>query len=156
MISTRRVRRFPSTLMYAQPGVLEIATATDRTRQRRGLRAGLDVREDTSGWHGHEINGTQVISKSLCGRNTEIHLVAANARTTITFALSPSKAHDAREGRALLSELGPIPEGLSPLIAPACEGDEAEELVFEFGLTPRVPPKSNRMDLWEYDGALYK
>ena len=116
MIPTRRVRRFPSTLMYAQPGVLEIATGADRARQRRGLRAGLDVREDTSGWHGHEINGTQVISKSR-GRNTEIHLVAANARTTITFALSPSKAHDAREARALLSELRPIPEGLSPLIA---------------------------------------
>jgi hypothetical protein len=39
-------------------------------------------------------------------------MVAANARTAITFALSPGNAHDAPEGRALLSELGPMPEKL--------------------------------------------
>jgi hypothetical protein len=39
-------------------------------------------------------------------------MVAANAPTAITFALFPGNAHDAPEGRALLSELGPMPEKL--------------------------------------------
>jgi len=44
----------------------------------------------------------------------KIHLVAADARTAITFALS-SGAHDAPEGRVLPEALGPMPEGL-PLL----------------------------------------
>jgi hypothetical protein len=42
-------------------------------------------------------------------------MVAADARTAITFALSPGNAHDAPEGRELLRDLGPMPEGL-PLL----------------------------------------
>ena len=37
---------------------------------------------------------------------TKIHLVAADAHTAITFALSPGQAHDAPEGRKLLTALG--------------------------------------------------
>ena len=58
-----------------------------------------------------------------------MHLVAANARTAITFALSPGNAHDAPEGRALLTELGPMPEGLPMLMDRAYEGDETRQLV---------------------------
>jgi hypothetical protein len=32
------------------------------------------------------------------------------------FALSPGNAHDAPEGRALLEDLGPMPEGLPMLM----------------------------------------
>src|SRR6201986_4596094 len=52
-------------------------------------------------------NGPQAIGKARGGWNTKIHLVAADARTVITFALSPGNAHDAPEGRALLADLGP-------------------------------------------------
>ena len=45
----------------------------------------------------------------------KIHLVAADARTAITFALAPGNAHEAPEGRAWLEALGPMPEGL-PLL----------------------------------------
>jgi transposase len=38
----------------------------------------------------------EAIGKSRGGWNTEIHMVAANAPTAITFALSPGNAHDAR------------------------------------------------------------
>ena len=37
---------------------------------------------------------------------TKIHMVAANAGTAITFALSPGQAHDAPAGRELLRKLG--------------------------------------------------
>ena len=40
------------------------------------------------------------------GWTTKIHLVAANARTAITFALSPGQAHDAPQGRDLLARSG--------------------------------------------------
>ena len=38
----------------------------------------------------------------------------------------------------------------------AYEGDETRQLALELGLTPVVPPKSNRIIPWEYDKALYK
>jgi len=38
----------------------------------------------------------------------------------------------------------------------AYEGDETRRLVFDLGLTPVVPPKSNRIEPWEYDRQMYK
>jgi hypothetical protein len=73
-------------------------------------------------------------------------MVAANARTAITFALSPGNAHDAPEGRALLAELGPMPEKLCLLMDRAYEGDETRQLVLDLGMVPVVPPKSNRIE----------
>jgi transposase len=58
-------------------------------------------------------NGPQAIGKSRGGWNTKIHMVAADARTAIVFALSPGHDHDAPHGRALLEELGPYAGGPS-------------------------------------------
>jgi transposase len=101
-------------------------------------------------------NGPQSIGKSRGGWNTKIHMVAADARTAITFALSPGNAHDAPEGRELLRDLGPMPEGLPLLMDRAYEGDETRQLVLSLGMIPVVPPKSNRIEPWVYDRALYK
>ena len=51
-------------------------------------------------------NGPQAIGKSRGGWTTKIHLVAADARTAITFSLSPGQAGDAPQGRQLLKRLG--------------------------------------------------
>ena len=51
-------------------------------------------------------NGPQSIGKSRGGWTTKIHMVASDARTAITFSLSPGQAHDAPEGRKLLNRLG--------------------------------------------------
>ena len=83
-------------------------------------------------------------------------MVAADDRTAITFALSPGNDHDAPHGRALLQELGPMPEGLPLLMDRAYEGNETRQLMLDLGMTPIVPPKSNRLHPWEYDRALYK
>jgi transposase len=101
-------------------------------------------------------NGPQAIGKSRGGWNTKIHMVAADDRTAITFALSPGNDHDAPHGRALLEELGPMPEGLPMLMDRAYEGNETRQLVLELGMTPVVPPKSTRLYPWDYDHALYK
>jgi transposase len=61
-----------------------------------------------------------------------------------------------REGRSLLEKLGPMPEGLPMLMDKAYEGNETRRLVLDLGMIPVVPPKSNRLDPWEYDRALYK
>lgn len=53
--------------------------------------------------------GPQSIGKSRGGRTTKIHMVAANARTAIAFALPPGNTHDAPEGRELLRHLGSFP-----------------------------------------------
>ena len=69
-------------------------------------------------------------------------MVAADARTAITFALSPGQAHDAPEGRQLLRKLG---QAKWPI-----------QLALELNFIPVVPPKSDRVDPWEYDHAMYK
>ena len=38
----------------------------------------------------------------------------------------------------------------------ACEGNETRQMVFDLGLEPVVPPKSDRRNPWEYDRGLYK
>lgn len=38
----------------------------------------------------------------------------------------------------------------------AYEGDATRQLLLGFGLEPVVPPKSNRLNKWEYDRELYK
>jgi transposase len=83
-------------------------------------------------------------------------MVAADARTAIVFALSPGSDHDAPHGRALLEELGAMPQGLPLLMDRAYEGDQTRQLVLELGMIPVVPPKSNRVHPWEYDRVLYK
>jgi transposase len=73
-------------------------------------------------------------------------MVAADARTAVVFALSPGNAHDAPEGRALLEDLGPMPQGLPMLMDKAYEGNETRQLVLDLGMIPVVPPKSNRLN----------
>jgi len=42
------------------------------------------------------------------------------------------------------------------LVDKAFEGDETRQLVLDLGLIPVVPPKSNRLDPWDYNRELYK
>jgi transposase len=49
-----------------------------------------------------------------------------------------------------------MPEGLPLLMDRAYEGDETRQLVLTLGMVPVVPPKSNRVDPWRYDRALYR
>jgi transposase len=70
--------------------------------------------------------------------------------------LTPGNDHDAPAGRALLEELGPMPEGIPMLMDRAYEGDQTRQLVLDLGMIPVVPPKRNRLTPWEYNRALYK
>ncbi len=49
-----------------------------------------------------------------------------------------------------------MPEGLPLLMDKAYEGDETRQLVMDLQMEPVVPPKSNRLDPWEYNRELYK
>ena len=83
-------------------------------------------------------------------------MVAADARTALTFALSPGEAGDAPMGRALLQSIGSIDEPLHWLMDKAYEGDETRQLALDLGFIPVVPPKSNRLQPWTYDREMYK
>jgi transposase len=82
-------------------------------------------------------------------------MVAASEKCAIGFSLSPGEAGDAPEGRALLDGLQELPVGCHLLMDKAYEGDETRQLAFNLGFIPVVPPKSNRLNPWEYDKALY-
>ena len=38
----------------------------------------------------------------------------------------------------------------------AYEGNETRQLALDLGFIPVVPPKSNRIESWEYDREMYK
>jgi transposase len=83
-------------------------------------------------------------------------MVAANARTAITFALSPGQAHDAPEARELLRKLGKVQWPIHLIMDRAYEGDETRQLALDLNFIPVVPPKSNRLTAWEYNREMYK
>jgi transposase len=60
------------------------------------------------------------------------------------------------QGRALLQSLGPPDRPLHLLMDKAYEGDETRQLALDLGFTPVVPPKSNRVEPWEYDREMYR
>src|SRR5674476_66210 len=139
------------------PRLREAAGGADRSHQARSGVLGLHLDQGASGRHGgSKTNGPQSIGKSRGGRNTKVPMVAADARTAIAFALSPGNAHDAPEGRELLWDLPRMPKGLPMLMDRAYEGDQTRQLVLDLGMVPVVPPKSNRVEPWAYDKALYK
>jgi len=98
--------------------------------------------------------GSQAIGKSRAGGTTRIHVVAADARTAVNFSLSPVNASDAPERRELLKQTTLFAKYV--VMDRAYEGDETRQLVFDLGLTPVVPPKSNRIEPYEYDRQMYK
>ena len=83
-------------------------------------------------------------------------MVAADARTAITFALSPGQTHDAPEGRKLISAMGKPNWPMRLLMDRAYEGEETRQLALDLGFIPVVPPKSNRVEPWEYDRVMYR
>ena len=83
-------------------------------------------------------------------------MVAANARTAITFALSPGQAGDAPAGRELLAGIGPLPAPLHLIMDQAYEDNTTLQLALDFGFIPVVPPRHNRLDPWQYDKAMYR
>lgn len=84
-------------------------------------------------------------------------MVAADARTAITFALSPGHVHDAAEGRKLIASMHiPSNEPVHLLMDRAYEGNETRQLALDLGFVPVVPPKSNRLQPWEYNREMYK
>ena len=83
-------------------------------------------------------------------------MVAADARTAITFALSPGQASDTIEGRKLLGGIGPLPAPLHRIMDRAYEDNETLQLALDFGFIPVVPPRPQRLEPWQYDKAMYR
>jgi transposase len=52
--------------------------------------------------------------------------------------------------------LGPPNRPLHLLMDRAYEGNETRQLALDLGYVPVVPPKSTRIEPWEYDREMYK
>ena len=83
-------------------------------------------------------------------------MVAADARTAISFALSPGQASDTVEGRKLLGGIGPLPAPLHLVMDRAYEDNTTLQLALDFGFIPVVPPRPQRLEPWSYNRALYR
>lgn len=73
-------------------------------------------------------------------------MVAADARTALTFSLTPDQAGDAPGGWELLRHLASLPNRCRVIMDRAHEGNEARQLVLDLGLTRWVPPLSTRVE----------
>ena len=83
-------------------------------------------------------------------------MVASSATTAVTFSLSPAHAHDAPDGRLPLGKAPKHFADASLLMDRAYEDNQTRQIALDFGFNPVVPPKSNRLEPWEYDKQLYK
>ena len=70
--------------------------------------------------------------------------------------LSPGQAGDAPQGRELLQDGGPVPEGCPLIMDRAYQGDETQELARQLGYNPIVPPTAQRREPWVFDRTLYR
>lgn len=83
-------------------------------------------------------------------------MVAADAKTAITFSLSPGQASDAVHGRMLLSQLGGPIYPVALIMDRAYEDSQTRQMALDLGFMPVVPPKVNRISMWEYDRTMYR
>jgi transposase len=83
-------------------------------------------------------------------------MVAADARTALTFALTPGQAGDAPAGRELLRTLKDLPKRCRLLMDTAYEGNETRQLALDLGLIPVVPPHPQRLQPWVVKKAWYR
>ena len=97
------------------------------------------VKVHPDGTGARKENGPQAIGKSRGGWTTKVHLIAADARTAVTFPLSPGQAHDAPGGRRLLHRPGGRQRKPPLLMDRAYEGNETRQLALDWGLSPWFP-----------------
>ena len=83
-------------------------------------------------------------------------MMAANARTAVEFILSAGQLHDAPQGRLLMETVGKQKTVIPLLMDSAYEDDLTRYIAQMLNFNPVVPPKSNRLEPWEYDKELYK
>jgi len=82
--------------------------------------------------------------------------MALDARTAAEFILSGGQYHDAPQGRLLMETVGPL-ETMTPLVMDrAYEDDRTRRTARFLKFSPVVPSKSNRVNPWEHDVALYR
>jgi transposase len=117
-----------------------------------------------------EKNGVQSIGKSRGGWNTKLHLASPDDTHIVEMHISGGECHDAPEGRKLIGRMGEKVKGIKArrkasgekrprvtlLMDKAHEGDETRALARKTGLTPVVPPKSNRVNPWKLNKKRYK
>jgi Transposase DDE domain len=87
---------------------------------------------------------------------TKVHMVAADARTALTFSLFPGQAGDAPAGRELLRTLSALPRRCRLIMDKAYEGNETdrsrESRPRSAGLAPESRPYATRRKYAEKRG----
>jgi transposase len=70
--------------------------------------------------------------------------------------LSAGNVADAQAGRLLLESVGPLKQAVSLLMDRAYEDGKTRLAAWGLRFNPVVPPKKNRVKLWDYGRKLYK
>ena len=93
------------------------------------------------------------MGRSRGGLTTKLHaLVDADGRP-VGLRLTGGQVHDACEAEALIEA---IPEGATLLGDKGYDSDLFRAALSARGITPCIPPRSNRKVQYHYDKAIYK
>ena len=135
--------------------------------QERGLvRIQLEVvgldrhdRAGPAGRHGGaQPNGPQAVGRARGSRATQLHPVAADARTAVAGDLvaGPGRVRPRLEALGPLADHDRWPEGLVPVMDRACEGDETRARAERWGFRVVVPPHPHRRQPRDHDRELHR
>ncbi len=80
----------------------------------------------------------------------------AEARTALTFSLTPGQAGDAPAGGDLLLQPASLPKRSRIIMDRAYGGNGIRQLVVDLGLRPVTPPVSERVEPWRYSKAWHR
>lgn len=100
--------------------------------------------------------GDQAIGRSRGGLTTKIHLLCASETDGVDIRITAGQAGDAPVGETLIDALDPC-EGIQhAAMDKAYDSNTLRAQLDAKGITPVIPPKSNRLDIIVYDQELYK
>ena len=83
-------------------------------------------------------------------------MISANERTAAEFSLSAGQKHDAPQGRLLMEVMGKQKHVVPLVMDKAYEDDYTRYIAQTLNFKLIVPPKSNRINPWDYNKELYK
>src|SRR5512139_3693337 len=100
--------------------------------------------------------GDQALGRSRGGLTTKIHALCASEADTVALRITAGQAGDAPVGEAMIEALDPRDGIAQAAMDKAYDSNAIRAKLDAKGITPVIPPKSNRLDIIVYDKESYK
>ena len=100
--------------------------------------------------------GDQALGRSRGGLTTKIHALCASEADAVDIRITAGQAGDAPVGEAIIDAIDPRDGIKQAAMDKAYDSNAIRAKLDAKGITPVIPPKSNRLDIIVYDKESYK